>query len=150
MHKTFLFECADSKYSNIFFDLFPKHLNKAFLVLNFKFFTQHETFIFKEFEGTVLNLTLIHIQATTFKTRCVGKVTLSHKFKVTDIESVNNILKLLRSNTYFKYVLSPSISSVRFRSSRQRCSMKKLFLEISQNSQGNTCIRVSFLTKMQS
>ena len=27
----------------------------------------------------------------------------------------------------------------------RRCSVKKLFLEISQNSQGNTCVRDSFL-----
>ena len=31
----------------------------------------------------------------------------------------------------------------------QRCSAKKVFLEISQNSQGNTCARVSFLIKLQ-
>ena len=31
----------------------------------------------------------------------------------------------------------------------QRCSMKKVFLEISQNSQGNTCARVLFLIKLQ-
>ena len=31
----------------------------------------------------------------------------------------------------------------------QRCSVKKVFLEISQNSQGNTCARVSFLKKLQ-
>ena len=31
----------------------------------------------------------------------------------------------------------------------QRCSVKKLFLEISQNSQGNTCAKVSFLIKLQ-
>ena len=30
----------------------------------------------------------------------------------------------------------------------QRCSVKKLFLEISQNSQENTCAGVSFLTKL--
>ena len=30
----------------------PKDPNKPFLVLNFKFFTQHKTFIFKQFEGT--------------------------------------------------------------------------------------------------
>ena len=30
----------------------PKYLNKAFLVLIFKFFTKHETFIYKQFEGT--------------------------------------------------------------------------------------------------
>ena len=31
----------------------------------------------------------------------------------------------------------------------QRCSVKKVFLEISQNSQENTCTRVSFLIKLQ-
>ena len=31
----------------------------------------------------------------------------------------------------------------------QRCSVKKVFLEISQKSQANTCFRVSFLTKLQ-
>ena len=29
-----------------------------------------------------------------------------------------------------------------------RCSMKKVFLEISQNSQENTCARASFLIKL--
>ena len=31
----------------------------------------------------------------------------------------------------------------------QKCSVKKFFLEISQNSQENTCARVSFLTKLK-
>ena len=31
----------------------------------------------------------------------------------------------------------------------QRCSVKKVFLEILQNSQENTCARVSFLIKLQ-
>ena len=31
----------------------------------------------------------------------------------------------------------------------QRCSVKKVFLEISQNSQENTCTRVSFIIKLQ-
>ena len=31
----------------------------------------------------------------------------------------------------------------------QRCSVKKMFLEISQNSQENTCARISFLRKLQ-
>ena len=30
----------------------------------------------------------------------------------------------------------------------QRCSVKKMFIEISQKSQENTCVRVSFLMKM--
>ena len=36
-----------------------------------------------------------------------------------------------------------------FRAVVQRCSVKKVFLEISQNSQENTCARVSFLIKFQ-
>ena len=35
------------------------------------------------------------------------------------------------------------------RSSRQRCSVKKVFLEISQNSQENICARASILIKLQ-
>ena len=31
----------------------------------------------------------------------------------------------------------------------RRCSVKKVFLEISQNSQENTCARASFLIKLQ-
>ena len=31
----------------------------------------------------------------------------------------------------------------------QRCSLKNVLLEISQNSQENTCVRVSFLIKLQ-
>ena len=31
----------------------------------------------------------------------------------------------------------------------QRCSLKKVFLKISQNSQENTCTRVYFLIKLQ-
>ena len=31
----------------------------------------------------------------------------------------------------------------------QTCSVKKVFLEISQNAQENTCARVSFLVKLQ-
>ena len=31
----------------------------------------------------------------------------------------------------------------------RRCSVEKVFLEISQNSQENTCARVSFLIKLQ-
>ena len=38
----------------------------------------------------------------------------------------------------------------KYRRSHQRCSVKKkVLLEISQNSQENTCARVSFLIKLQ-
>ena len=36
-----------------------------------------------------------------------------------------------------------------FRSSHRRCSVKKVFLEISQNSKENTLVRVAFLIKLQ-
>ena len=98
----------------------PKYLNKAFLVLNCKFFTEHETFIFKQFEGTDFKFDTHLYSSRNIQTRCVDPNFISletfyfHKFKVTDIESANNILKLLLSNTYFKYVLSPSLHFVRF------------------------------------
>ena len=38
---------------------------------------------------------------------------------------------------------------MQFRSSLCRCSVRKVFLEVSQNSQENTCARVSFLIKLQ-
>ena len=42
------------------------------------------------------------------------------------------------------------LSSLRVcRSSKRSCSIKKVFLEISQNSQENTFVRVSFLIKVQ-
>ena len=34
-------------------------------------------------------------------------------------------------------------------SSAQRCSAKKVFIEISQNSQENTCVKVSFSINLQ-
>ena len=39
--------------------------------------------------------------------------------------------------------------SILQKQSYRRCSVKKVFLEISQNSQENTCARVSFLIKLQ-
>ena len=38
---------------------------------------------------------------------------------------------------------------VNYRSSHRRCSVKKVFLEILQDSQKNTCARNSFLIKLQ-
>ena len=41
-----------------------------------------------------------------------------------------------------KYLLGPGAVA-------QRCSVKKMFLELSQNSQENTCASVFFLIKLQ-
>ena len=45
---------------------------------------------------------------------------------------------LLRVTVYYYYVTYPSEAVVK------SCSIKKAFLEISQNSQENACARVSF------
>ena len=42
---------------------------------------------------------------------------------------------------WIKYVLVEAVT--------RRCSVKKVFLEISKNLQENTCVRVSFLIKLQ-
>ena len=42
-----------------------------------------------------------------------------------------------------------SVSKQRTEPVAQRCSLKKVLLEILQNSQENTCARVSFLMKLQ-
>ena len=57
----------------------PKYLNKAFLVLIFKFFTKHETFIYKQFEGTDFKFDTHLYSSRKIQTSCVGhneKVTL--------------------------------------------------------------------------
>ena len=56
-------------------------------------------------------------------------------------------------NLFTKLMILAQVASYRLltknRSSHRRCSVRKGFLEISQNSQGNTCARGSFLIKLQ-
>ena len=51
-----------------------------------------------------------------------------------------------------EYISLTSISIVEVRNKEvvaRRCSVKRVFLKISQSSQENTCARVSFLIKLQ-
>ena len=48
-----------------------KYLNKALLFLNFKFFTQQETFIFKQFEGTNFKFRTHSYSSRSIQTRLV-------------------------------------------------------------------------------
>ena len=48
-----------------------------------------------------------------------------------------------------KYGVKTKINSWELEAVVRRCSVKKAFLEIFQNSQENTCARVSFLIKLQ-
>ena len=50
--------------------------------------------------------------------------------------------------TYFVALIKEDFS-LRFKSSFQRCSVKMEFFKISRNSQGNICVKVSFLIKLQ-
>ena len=54
---------------------------------------------------------------------------------------VNSNFKYSNSSIFLKTIPKPEAVV-------QRCSVKKAFLEISQNSQENTCARVSFLRKL--
>ena len=54
------------------------------------------------------------------------------------------ILEMIEISICFNLLPSRSIEAV-----AQRCSVKKVFWEIWQNSQENTCARVSILTKLQ-
>ena len=46
-------------------------------------------------------------------------------------------------------MISQSLFTLGTKAVARRCSLKKVFLEISQNSQENTCAGVSFLIKLQ-
>ena len=65
--------------------------------------------------------------------RCITDVTKKTSF----LRYIWDVLK----RSYEKYVFSEAVV--------KRCSVKKVLLEISQNSQENNCTRVSFLIKLQ-
>ena len=50
--------------------------------------------------------------------------------------------------TFCRYVNVKTLTLSLIRNSHRMCSIKKLFLKLQQNSQENTCARLSFLKKM--
>ena len=58
----------------------------------------------------------------------------------------NKVISIAKRRTFYLFV---SLELQDIEVVVQRCSVKKVFLEISQNSQENTCARVSFLIKLQ-
>ena len=77
-----------------------------------------------------------------------------------ETDDLNNVLFLkssiverlkakLGKQTNVNKELSTKIHFILIEAVVQRCSVKKVSLEISQNSQENTCARVSFLIKLQ-
>ena len=68
------------------------------------------------------------------------------------LERVRVVIGKLLSKSFSKFTFHKTLKNLSLDASEavaQRCSIKKLLLEISQNSQENTCARVSFLTKLQ-
>ena len=61
---------------------------------------------------------------------------------------VNGVYKSLKENESITWKAS-KVVFVFWEAVVQRCSVKKMLLEISQNSQENNCARVSFLIKLQ-
>ena len=115
---------------------------------------------FAKFTGKHLCQSLLFNKIAGLKPATLSKMRLQHRYFSADIA------KILR--TAFFYGISPMVGSEdqnhftqhlqfvsckrqmkTFRSSHQRCSMKKVFLEISQNSQVKPCAGVSFLLKLQ-
>ena len=63
------------------------------------------------------------------------------------MDKKDNFVFLLYTMIKISYLYH--ILIVKNRSSHKRCSVKKVFLKISQNSQESTCARVSFLIMLQ-
>ena len=62
---------------------------------------------------------------------------------LSNFEPEQKIALLIKRNRVYPSDLNLAVT----KSSQHRCYIKKLFLEISQNSQENTCVRASFLIK---
>ena len=71
---------------------------------------------------------------------CLTRLRSCNCIKIVKIVFIHNFEKIYSnlSSVSFKFC------NIRYRSSHQRCSIKTVFLEISQNSQENTCTRISF------
>ena len=126
-------------------------------------------------KNQILNLTLLNLQFQFFifnikTTFCNFFLSEKHIFSQTDLlirSSCNNIyFQKVISHSLSLHSVNVSVSTAQFTEHErnllmkteiyfeieavaQTCSVKKVFLEISQNSQENTCARVSFLIKLQ-
>ena len=78
---------------------------------------------------------------------------LWHKFK-SSFFCLNILISLCINNKLLHSSITMAAGSMdrcisKTRSSHRRCSLKKVFLQISENSQESACARVSFLIKLQ-
>ena len=111
----------------------PIYLNKAFLVLNFKFSAQNGTFILQQFEGTDFKFDTHSYSSRNIQTKCVGpnnKITIIRRryfifinlqllisnLSITFWNSYSNkILKSLKFRLFYKKVHSWFFDKLKFR-----------------------------------
>ena len=80
---------------------------------------------------------------------CDGKTTKYFVLGAHQGDPISACLFILTSDILFLLIKpKPEIAGL-IEAVAQRCSLKKVFLEISQNSQENTCARVPFVIKLQ-
>ena len=95
-----------------------------------------------------------------FKNSCFYKIPPVAAFVIKNVAFTMHCTKMKKSlmENFIFCIVMPPLSycnlkhalqrCIHYRSSHQRCSVKKGVLKISQNSQENTCVRGSFLIKL--
>ena len=80
----------------------------------------------------------------------VVEITNFCMIKVSRLASLSSLpLNIVRPHCFLGFLLNLLFLTFRTEAVAQRYSVKKVFLEIFQNSLENTCARASFLTKLQ-
>ena len=94
-------------------------------------------------------------QRTQQNSRCIklGNDEKFEKIRLFDKGFFTGVEKISQKKDFYlkshKVCVWLSDQLTKTRSSHWRCSIKKVLLKISQNPQENTCVRVSFLIKLQ-
>ena len=113
----------------------------------FNYFLQKNVFLIKQSPGAFPKINQISEVAAR---RWLRSSYLTDNKEV--FRTLPNIMRYLRKHdgSFKKQVLAVDhVSKKALEAVAQRCSVKKVFLEISQNSQENNCVIVCFLRKLQ-
>ena len=128
----------ESVYLNSYF------CKKAPMIFGWRYSRMDQVKFFKDCLPQVLLGPFVPICAT----RSLIRLKLLRYFHTTEYFTLevfgSSIFSVFSSNFTLQKVFLPDSKAVCW-----RCSVKKLFLKVSQNSQENTCAKVSFLIKLQ-
>ena len=120
-----------------FVDLALKGLKKKSIQLSFRVFSMGVFTFFKSYKWyqiaqSITNIYILFLISMEWSYLLKAKITSAVS---------NSFLRSIKLYTPIEHPIT--------RSSHRKCSVKKVFLEILQNSQENICGRVSFLIKLQ-